>query len=58
MVGFWTVIKVAGVIVQKVVDLHNAGADNKVAAEIHDLIKKCHAVVDRHHQKHCRKEET
>ena len=48
---FLSVIKIGGLIIQKAIDLHKAGVDQKVVAEVRTLIDKCHDSIDHHHKK-------
>ena len=46
------VMKVLGVVIQKGIELHQAGVDQEVLDNIKDAAHKLHAVVHEHHEKH------
>lgn len=44
-------------VLAKIVDLHEAGVDQKIIENIHKAIHEVKTVIDGHHCTHCRKEE-
>ena len=47
-----TTIELATLLFKKVVELHEAGVDQKIMDEVNDAISQAHAIVDRHHEEH------
>ena len=48
-------IKVLLIILEKVVELHEAGIDTEVKDDIHKVLNETKAVVDKHHDKEVKK---
>ena len=51
-------IKVLLIILEKVVELHEAGVDTEVKDDIHKVLNDTKAVVDKHHNKAVKKKGT
>lgn len=49
-----TTAEIAGEIAEKVEDLEESGAGEKVLKDVRDAVSEAHAIVDRHHKKHVR----
>ena len=55
--GLLAALKIGGLIVMKVVDLHKKGVDQEVIDEIHEFVHAAHEIIDKHHFDHVSSDE-